>query len=84
MKKNLLWMATILVCCVSFFTSCSDDDDPVNPTPDEVEVQLQKMTLREKVGQMFYVACPDVSAEDVLCAPRVSGHNHPLQHAGWH
>ena len=55
MKKNLLWIATILVCCVSFFTSCSDDDDPVNPTPDEVEVQLQKMTLREKVGQMFYV-----------------------------
>lgn len=35
-------------------TSCSKDDDHVTP-PDEVEVQLRQMTLREKVGQMFYV-----------------------------
>jgi beta-N-acetylhexosaminidase len=58
MKKNLLWMfAAILISCgSSVFTSCSDDDDLVEQTPaDEVEAQLQKMTLREKVGQMFYV-----------------------------
>ena len=36
-------------------TSCSNDDDPVVPTDDDVEAQLQKMTLREKVGQLFYV-----------------------------
>ena len=38
-------------------TSCSDDNDTVEPSPetDEVEAQLQQMTLREKVGQLFYV-----------------------------
>ena len=37
-------------------TSCTsdNDDNPLVPT-DEVEAQLQKMTLREKVGQLFYV-----------------------------
>jgi beta-N-acetylhexosaminidase len=57
MKKNLLWIAGILIYCDAFlFTSCSNDDNPVSPTPvDEVEAQLQKMTLREKVGQMFFV-----------------------------
>ena len=52
-----LWvMAATLVCGASIFTSCSsdEDDNPVVPT-DEVEAQLQKMTLREKVGQLFYV-----------------------------
>lgn len=51
------WMlAAILVCGTSVLTSCSpdNDDNPVAPT-DEVEAQLQKMTLREKVGQLFYV-----------------------------
>jgi len=49
--------AAILVFCgASLFTSCSNDDNPIGPTPvDEVEAQLQKMTLREKVGQMFFV-----------------------------
>ena len=49
-------MAATLVCGASMFTSCTsdEDDNPVVPT-DEVEVQLQKMTLREKVGQLFYV-----------------------------
>ena len=52
-----LWvMAATLVCGASIFTSCSsdEDDNPVVPT-DEVEAQLQRMTLREKVGQLFYV-----------------------------
>ena len=49
-------LAAILVCGASIFTSCSsdEDDNPVVPT-DEVEAQLQRMTLREKVGQLFYV-----------------------------
>ncbi len=52
-----LWMlATILASCgLSVFTSCSDDDDSIVTPPDAVETQLQQMTLREKVGQMFYV-----------------------------
>ncbi len=54
---ELTWMlAATIVCGASVFTSCSsdNDDNPVAPT-DEVEAQLQKMTLREKVGQLFYV-----------------------------
>jgi beta-N-acetylhexosaminidase len=48
--------AAILICSVSLFISCTNNDDPVSPTPiDKVEAQLQKMTLREKVGQMFFV-----------------------------
>lgn len=37
-------------------TSCSDDDDHNGASYDDVvEAQLKKMTLREKVGQLFYV-----------------------------
>jgi beta-N-acetylhexosaminidase len=56
-KKIQLWIAAILISCgASLFVSCSNDDNPVTPTPaDAVEEQLQKMTLREKVGQMFFV-----------------------------
>ena len=52
-----LWMlTTILASCGIFtFTSCSDDDDSVVTPSDVVEKQLQQMSLREKVGQMFYV-----------------------------
>ena len=58
MKQRIsIWMlAAILVICGStILTSCSSEDDPVTPPTDEVEAQLQKMTLREKVGQLFYV-----------------------------
>lgn len=49
-------LAAILACGTSMFTSCSSDDDDAPGVPtDEVEAQLQKMTLREKVGQLFYV-----------------------------
>ena len=48
-------LAAILTCGL-VTTSCSDDDNEKTVTPtDEIEGQLQKMTLREKVGQMFYV-----------------------------
>ena len=58
MNQRKLWVlaAILILCGESVFTSCSKDesDNPVVPT-DEVEAQLQKMTLREKVGQLFYV-----------------------------
>jgi len=48
--------ATILISCgLTVMTSCSNDDNTDVPPIDEVEAQLQQMTLREKVGQMFYV-----------------------------
>ena len=52
-----LWMlaAILTISGSTILTSCSSEDDPVTPPTDEVEAQLQRMTLREKVGQLFYV-----------------------------
>ena len=52
-----LWMlATILTSCgLVMLNSCSKDNDIDVSPADEVESQLKGMTLREKVGQMFYV-----------------------------
>ena len=56
MKQIKIWMISVILTSGFGLGSCTNDDDPVAPTPvDEVEAQLQKMTLREKVGQMFYV-----------------------------
>ena len=55
MKKNLRWMLTAILTCGLALTACTNDDTPVVPPADEVEAQLQQMTLREKVGQMFYI-----------------------------
>ena len=51
-----VFAATLTICGASIFTSCTsdEDDNPIVPA-DEVEAQLQRMTLREKVGQLFYV-----------------------------
>lgn len=56
-QKILRSLAAILFISGLFvFSACTNDDNPVGPTPEDlVEEQLQKMTLREKVGQMFYV-----------------------------
>lgn len=54
MKRNTLWMLAVILFTGFVMTSCSNNDDPVVPT-DDVEEQLKKMTLREKVGQLFYV-----------------------------
>ena len=54
LAATLLKGMASLAICGFILTSCANDDDPVGPT-DEVEAQLQKMTLREKVGQLFYV-----------------------------
>jgi len=48
-------MPTAILACGLMVTSCSHDDAPVQPQTDEVEAQLQQMTLREKVGQLFYI-----------------------------
>ena len=58
MKKNLLWMMVAILTYGLAFTSCTNEVDnptPVVPPVDEIEAQLREMTLREKVGQMFYV-----------------------------
>ena len=57
MNKMIQWVlaAILTLCGATMLTSCTNDDDPVTPPTDEVEAQLQKMTLREKVGQLFYV-----------------------------
>ena len=55
MKITKLWMLAAILTCVIVLTACSNNDDPVVPPTDDVEAQLQKMTLREKVGQMFFI-----------------------------
>ena len=54
LKKNKMWMLAVILFCGLMVSSCSNNDEPSFPV-DEVEEQLSKMTLREKVGQMFYV-----------------------------
>ena len=51
-----LWsFAALLICCMSL-TSCSENDSSGGSSPEsEVEEMLRKMTLREKVGQLFFV-----------------------------
>ncbi len=60
LRKNMTrgrQLSVVLVVLVSGLavTSCSEDEKPDIPSIDDVESQLQKMTLREKVGQLFYV-----------------------------
>ena len=57
MKRKFLWVMIACLCSSNLIvlTSCSDDDDNYSNSAKEIEEQLQKMTLREKVGQMFYV-----------------------------
>jgi beta-N-acetylhexosaminidase len=56
MKKNYLWLSAVILTSGFILTSCSKDDSNTGPGPeDEIEEQLKKMTLREKVGQMFYM-----------------------------
>ena len=55
MKTNKIFSLLAAIMMAATFTACSNDDNPVVSPTDEVEEQLQKMTLREKVGQMFFV-----------------------------
>ena len=47
-------MLAAILSCGFILTSCTNNDNAVPVTGDEVEAQLQQMTLREKVGQMFF------------------------------
>ena len=56
MKKTYYYWMMIVILIYGFaLASCSDDDDSEPSPVDEVEAQLEKMTLREKVGQLFFV-----------------------------
>lgn len=56
MKLMKKWMIAAVLTCGFVMTSCTNDDNPVGPSSeDEVEEMLSKMTLREKVGQLFVV-----------------------------
>ena len=55
MKTNKFFSLLAAIMMAATFTACTNDDNPVVSPTDEVEEQLQKMTLREKVGQMFFV-----------------------------
>ena len=55
MKRMKLWTIAAIFSCGMVITSCTDDDS-IQPSPEEqVEEFLEKMTIREKVGQMFFV-----------------------------
>ena len=57
MKQTKLWLtAAIIICGATVLTSYTNNDVPDSLTQaDKVEAQLQKMTLSEKVGQLFFV-----------------------------
>ena len=47
-------LLTAILTCSLLFTSCTSDDDTTSPDY-EIEAMLQDMTLREKIGQMFFI-----------------------------
>lgn len=55
MKTFKIWMNAALLLGGLLLTACTNYDSPAGSPTDDVEQQLRKMTLREKVGQMFYV-----------------------------
>ena len=55
-------MLTVILTCGLVMTSCSNDEEAALPPVNEVEALLQKMTLREKVGQMFYIRMESLDA----------------------
>lgn len=55
MKTTKLWTKTAVLFCGLVVTACTNYDLPATSQAEQVEQELQQMTLREKVGQMFYV-----------------------------
>lgn len=59
MKKRILcrvasgFAAVMLLSVFVNLASCSDDDKVRTDTPDEIEQAISRMSLRQKVGQMF-------------------------------
>ena len=55
-RKTLLWLSVLSIVLGPLLTACSGDRHETDNLPeDEIELQLQGMSLREKVGQMFYI-----------------------------
>ncbi|WP_028912785.1 glycoside hydrolase family 3 protein [Prevotella sp. MA2016] len=55
MKTFKTWMNAALLLGGLLLTACTNYDSPASSPTGDVEQQLRKMTLRDKVGQMFYV-----------------------------
>lgn len=55
MKTFKTWKNAALLLGGLLLTACTNYDSPAGSPSGDVEQQLQMMTLREKVGQMFYV-----------------------------
>ena len=69
LKRRRIFDALVLLFLAMTFAACSNDDDDNNKTTDPtdqeyVETVLNKMSLREKVGQMFWIR-PEYLLEDV-------------------
>ena len=57
MNYSRIWLSAFFLTAGFLFTSCSDGDSSTGSSdePDPFEESLNKMSLREKVGQMFFV-----------------------------
>lgn len=90
MKRIFLSTALILTAAIlsSCFNSTSSPEkeaettvavEPTTLSKEEIAKQktddrLAKMTIEEKVGQMFYVACPDVGAKEAVSEYHLGGY----------
>ncbi len=90
MKRIFLSTALILTAAIlsSCFNSTSLPEKEVETTvavepttlskeeiaKQKIDDRLAKMTIEEKVGQMFYVACPDVGAKEAVSEYHLGGY----------
>ncbi len=66
LERKKIYGALLMLCAVMTFTACSDDNSgSQTPTDEEyVENVLDTMSLRDKVGQMFWIR-PEYLLDDV-------------------
>lgn len=63
MKKNLFYYLFAVICSVSLFTSCSDDDD------EKVVCPVGETTFTDKSGlQLTYSKCAYVRQNGAICS----------------
>lgn len=63
MKKNLFYYLFAVICSVSLFTSCSDDDD------EKVVCPVGETTFTDKSGlQLTYKQCAYVRQNGAICS----------------
>ena len=58
MKYSKIWLSAFVLTAVFILSSCSESDSSVGSSgveSDSIEDAIGKMSLREKVGQMFIV-----------------------------